>query len=108
MKRSVLRSCVSLVAITSITAFAVPAFAQDAAAAPATEEAQGDNDDIVVTAVSRGQNKLDTSISVSSLNSEAIAAAAPRSLLGAAAQSTRSVDAHAAAGQPGEEENTRL
>ena len=79
MKRSVYHSCVSLAAITSISAFAVPAFAQTAAA-PSTEEAQGDNDDIVVTAVSRGQNKLDTSISVSSLNSEAIAAAAPRSV----------------------------
>jgi outer membrane receptor protein involved in Fe transport len=81
MKKSVLRSCVSLAAITSIAAFAVPAFAQDAAAVPAAEEEKAD-DAIVVTGVisSAGKNKIDTSISVSSLNAAAIADSNPTNL----------------------------
>jgi outer membrane receptor protein involved in Fe transport len=57
---------------------ATSAQAQDASLAdPAPIEAEGG--DIVVTAVARGANLLDTSISVSSLNAEAITAASPRS-----------------------------
>jgi outer membrane receptor protein involved in Fe transport len=79
MKKSVLRSCVSLVAVTSIAAFAAPVFAQDAAAPAAEEEA---DDAIVVTGVisSSGKNKIDTSISVSSLNAAAIADSNPTNL----------------------------
>lgn len=64
----------SLLALT-LALGAVPAKAQDAVPAVAD-----DADEIVVTAVPRGQNKLDSSISVSSLNAEAIQAAAPRSV----------------------------
>lgn len=64
-----------------------PAFAQQAPLPPAPEDAAAvpdttapaTSDDIIVTAVARGQNRLDSSVSVSSLNSDAIAQAAPRS-----------------------------
>ncbi|WP_353230369.1 TonB-dependent receptor [Novosphingobium sp.] len=71
----------TILLVSSALMFAVPAFAQSAApaaAAPATADTTG-KDDIVVTAVARGQNRLDSSVSVSSLNSAAIANAAPRS-----------------------------
>lgn len=66
----------ALVASVALSAIAAPAFAQDAAeeAPPAT-----DMSEIIVTAVARGQNVLDSSVSVSSLNSEAIVDLAPRS-----------------------------
>jgi outer membrane receptor protein involved in Fe transport len=51
--------------------WALPAVAQDA-----VEPAE----DIVVTAVARGQNRLDTSVSVSSLGADEIAKTAPRSV----------------------------
>ena len=66
---------------SSALMFAAPAFAQDAAPAAdtqATAEEQA-KDEIVVTAVARGQNRLDSSVSVSSINAGAIANAAPRS-----------------------------
>ncbi len=53
---------------------AAPAFAQDAA--PADEAV---NEEIIVTGVAKGQNRLDSSISISSLNADAIAVASPRS-----------------------------
>lgn len=53
---------------------ALPALAQDAAPADAVAA-----EEIVVTGVAKSANRLDTSISVSSLNADAIAAAAPRS-----------------------------
>jgi len=62
--------------------FAAPVFAQTAAPEASDTAAQADaapNEEIVVTAVARGQNKLGTSISVSAINADAIAAAAPRS-----------------------------
>ena len=62
----------------ALSAFTTPAFAQDAATqdeVPPTVDAS----EIVVTAVARGQNVLDSSVSVSSLNSEAIVDLAPRS-----------------------------
>lgn len=67
---------VSVLAIAAATSLAPAAYAQDA---PAGDTPALD-DDIVVTAVSRGQNKLETSISVSSLSEDAIANAAPRSV----------------------------
>ncbi|MBA4043784.1 MAG: TonB-dependent receptor [Erythrobacter sp.] len=67
---------------TTAIMIAAPAFAQQAAApasAAAPEAEPEAQDEVVVTAVVRGQNRLDTSVSVSSLNAEAIANAAPRS-----------------------------
>lgn len=66
----------ALLGSVSIAAMSVPAWAQTAEA-PVDEAV--DSDDIVVTAVARSQNRLDSSVSVSSLNADAIAAAAPRS-----------------------------
>lgn len=68
------RTLVSVLAI-SAALVAVPAFAQDT---PTDEEAA--SDDIIVTGAARGQNRLDTSVSVSSLSPDAIANAAPRSV----------------------------
>ena len=68
------RTLVSVFAL--VVATAAPAMAQDAA----ESDAAAASEDIVVTAVSRGQNKLDTSISVSSLSEDSIANAAPRSV----------------------------
>jgi len=67
---------------TTALMVSAPAFAQQAS--PPAADAQTDTDfqakdEIVVTAVARGQNRLDSSVSVSSLNSDAIANAAPRS-----------------------------
>ncbi|WP_338503457.1 TonB-dependent receptor [Sphingomonas kaistensis] len=68
----------ALIAGAALSALATPAFAQDATMTddvpPATDQA-----DIVITAVARGQNVLDSSVSVSSINSEAIVDLAPRS-----------------------------
>ncbi|WP_010216101.1 TonB-dependent receptor domain-containing protein [Sphingomonas sp. PAMC 26621] len=61
---------------------ATPVFAQQTpapAAAPDPAAEPPASDDIIVTAVARGQNRLDSSVSVSSLNSDAIVNAAPRS-----------------------------
>ena len=67
-----------LLATTALVA-AMPAVAQQAAATdPADDGAQQDGD-IIVTAVARGQNRLDSSISVSSLGSDAIANTGSRS-----------------------------
>lgn len=60
----------------ALIALAAPAAAQEAAAAAAETEAA---DDIIVTAVARGQNRLDTTVSVSSLSGDAIVNLAPRS-----------------------------
>ena len=74
---------------TSALGFSTAAFAQTSAdtppvAAVTTPVAKAPldatpPDEIVVTAVARGQNRLDSSVSVSSLNADAIASAAPRS-----------------------------
>lgn len=67
---------------TTALLIATPVFAQQAPApAPAPEPAaeRPASDDIIVTAVARGQNRLDSSVSVSSLSSEAIVNATPRS-----------------------------
>ena len=70
---------------TTAMMIGTPAFAQQAAPAadapaPVQSDAEASNkDDIIVTAVARGQNRLNSSVSVSSLNADAIANAAPRS-----------------------------
>lgn len=70
---------------TTAIMIGTPAFAQQAAPAadapaPVQSDAEASNkDDIIVTAVARGQNRLNSSVSVSSLNADAIANAAPRS-----------------------------
>lgn len=56
----------------------VQALAQTAATDDQSPSA--DNSEIIVTAVARGQNKLDSSVSVSSLSADAIQQAAPRSV----------------------------
>jgi outer membrane receptor protein involved in Fe transport len=80
MKKNELKSFASLSAIAMLSFAAVPAYAQDEAAAEATEEAADEG--IVVTGVisPAGKNKIDTSISVSSLNTEAIADSNPTNL----------------------------
>jgi outer membrane receptor protein involved in Fe transport len=71
MKKSVLRSCVSLVAVTSIAAFAAPVFAQDAAAPAAEEDATG-LDEIVVTASPGNKAQIDSSVSVTNVSADLI------------------------------------
>ena len=61
----------------ALSAFSVPAFAQDQEAA-SDEAAESDNV-IIVTAVARGQNRLESSVSVSSIGAEQIADLAPPS-----------------------------
>ena len=82
MSKFAVKSCGSVLAL-ALGLTAVPAFAQSAAPADApAADAAADavaHDEIVVTGVSRAANRLDTSISVSSLNADAISAAAPRS-----------------------------
>lgn len=72
---------------TTAIMIGTPAFAQQAAPAAAGAQVPSEataesssKDDIIVTAVARGQNRLDSSVSVSSLNADAIANAAPRSV----------------------------
>lgn len=65
-------------ALTGVLAAATPAFAQDTAQDSAASEAQGE--EIIVTAVARGQNRIESSVSVSTIGAEAIAdLAAPSS-----------------------------
>jgi len=70
------RALASTLAIAVATGVASSAAAQEAP----IQDAATTDDEIVVTAVSRGQNKLETSISVSSIGEDAIANAAPRSV----------------------------
>lgn len=60
----------------AISALASPAYAQEADSA-ATDDSLG-LDEIVVTATPRAANRLETSVSVSSLDDQAVADAAPR------------------------------
>jgi outer membrane receptor protein involved in Fe transport len=75
MKISNFNARVSAAALGVALLISSPALAQDAAADEAA-----DAEEIVVTAVAKGQNKLDSSISVSSIGAEAIANASPRSV----------------------------
>lgn len=61
----------------ALSAFSTPVFAQDQEA-PSDEAAQAVNE-IIVTAVARGQNRLESSVSVSSIGAEQIADLAPPS-----------------------------
>jgi outer membrane receptor protein involved in Fe transport len=70
-----MRRSINLLASVAAIALSSSAFAQEA---PAAEEANAE--EIVVTAVARGTNKLDTSISVSSLSQDAVQQFAPRSV----------------------------
>ncbi len=74
MKKSALKSCASFVVI-GMMALAAPSFAQDV---PAESGDALGLDEIVVTASPRGVNKLESSISVSTLAPELIAQSAPR------------------------------
>lgn len=66
----------ALAASVALSAISTPALAQDAST---DAEPVLDSNVIVVTAVSRGQNRLETSISVSSLDSDAITELNPSS-----------------------------
>ncbi|MBB3860728.1 outer membrane receptor protein involved in Fe transport [Novosphingobium hassiacum] len=68
----------TLLLASSAFMFAVPVHAQDSAADQASDPAVA-NEEIIVTAVARSANRLDSSVSVSSLNADAIATASPRS-----------------------------
>ena len=61
----------------ALTAISTPAFAQETG--PVDAEPVLEEDEIVVTAVARGQNRLESSVSVSSLDGESIADLNPRS-----------------------------
>ena len=63
--------------MTSSMAVTVPAYAQQQTLA---EDQSTPSDEIVVTAVARGQNRLNSSVTVSSLSNDDIAKAAPRSV----------------------------
>ena len=70
MRKSTLRACISVTALTLATAMAAPAFAADPAPADA---AAGDTlSEIVVTAATGTKTKLDSSVSISSVNAEII------------------------------------
>ncbi|MFM9976971.1 MAG: TonB-dependent receptor domain-containing protein [Sphingomonadaceae bacterium] len=60
-------------------AFIFAGTAARAQTAAATDGAAEDAPEIIVTGVARGQNRLDSSISVSALNADALVAATPRS-----------------------------
>lgn len=65
----------------ALTAFCSPAYAQSANVPDAAEATSEDSlglDEIIVTASARPANRLDTSVSVSALDDQAIADAAPR------------------------------
>ena len=73
----------TLLMTTCAICVAVPAAAQEqvepANASPQAREEADPGTEIIVTGVARGTNRLDTSVSVSSLGEEEIAKAAPRS-----------------------------
>ncbi len=66
--------------LLATTALAMPASALAQADAPEGQSSMADTSEIIVTAVARGQNKLDSSVSVSSLSADAIQQSAPRSV----------------------------
>jgi outer membrane receptor protein involved in Fe transport len=76
MKKSTLKSCVSAASIAVMSLMAMPAFAQDAA--PAEEETVG-LDEIVVTASGRDKSRLNTSVSVTSVDASLVDAFKPSS-----------------------------
>ena len=72
MKKSVLRNCVSVAAIAAMGLFAVPAYAQAAAAPAADDEAATGLDEIVVTASGKDKTKLNSSVSSTSVDAALI------------------------------------
>lgn len=70
----------ALTILLATTALAMPASALAQADAPEGQSSMADTSEIIVTAVARGQNKLDSSVSVSSLSADAIQQSAPRSV----------------------------
>nr|MBA4769133.1 TonB-dependent receptor [Sphingobium sp.] len=66
--------------LLATTALVMPASALAQSDAADAQPAGTDASEIIVTAVARGQNKLDSSVSVSSLSAEAIQQSAPRSV----------------------------
>jgi len=77
-----LRGRTFLLATTALIV-ATPAYAQQATPTQIDTQADSDpqnQDDIIVTAVARGQNRLDSSISVSTLSGDEIAKQGPRSV----------------------------
>ncbi len=71
-----LRASSATAALAASPLFLVPAaFAQDTAA----QDDSAESDVIVVTAVARGANVLDSSVSVSAIDADQIATTAPRS-----------------------------
>ncbi|MEQ1640021.1 MAG: TonB-dependent receptor plug domain-containing protein [Novosphingobium sp.] len=78
MKKFTLKSCVSAASIAAMSLMATPAFAQDAAPAAADEEAVG-FDEIVVTASGRDKTKLNSSVSVTSVDAKLVDAFKPSS-----------------------------
>ncbi|MBS0477516.1 MAG: TonB-dependent receptor [Proteobacteria bacterium] len=77
MKKSILRTCVSTVAVTAVGLIAAPALAQDAAA-PASDTANA-GEEIVVTAAAGDKTARTSSISVSQVSQESIVNFTPRS-----------------------------
>jgi outer membrane cobalamin receptor len=71
MKLSRFNSCVSAAALCTAFAVSAPAFAQDEAS-PAAEEEYSSLDEIVVTASGRDQTKIESSISVTSIDAQMI------------------------------------
>lgn len=71
-----MKYCHALAFGVALSAFSTPAFAQDSDAA---EESAEETAEIIVTAVARGQNRLESSVSVSSIGAEQIANLAPPS-----------------------------
>ncbi|MFB0874659.1 MULTISPECIES: TonB-dependent receptor domain-containing protein [unclassified Sphingobium] len=66
--------------LLATSALFAPAQALAQTAATDDQSPSADSSEIIVTAVARGQNKLDSSVSVSSLSADAIQQAAPRSV----------------------------
>ncbi|MBS0481277.1 MAG: TonB-dependent receptor [Proteobacteria bacterium] len=78
MKKSILKGCVSAATVASVSLFAVPAFAQNAA--PAADSANdGAKDEIVVTAAVGDKTAQKSSISVSQISQDTIVNFTPRS-----------------------------
>ncbi len=77
MRNISFKACVSAFALCTAI-ISAPAFAQDAAADAV--EAESADSEIIVTGVAKGQNRLDSSVSVSAISPEAIANASPRSV----------------------------
>ena len=79
MKKSVLRNCVSVAALAAMGLFAVPAYAQAAAAPAADDEAATGLDEIVVTASGKDKTKLNSSVSSTSVDAALIEGLHPSS-----------------------------